>query len=77
MKLKVGMKVKLSAKGAARWGCGGDDPSNPINLVGVLAPKTRGNTVTFPYAVDWSNGFDNVYREGDLEAVAPRMEENE
>lgn len=77
MKLTIGSKVKLSQQGAARWGNReNDDPTNPIGAVGevYLNPRYGKN---FPYDVRWSTGYENCYREGDLELIKPRMEENE
>lgn len=77
MKIEKGSKVRLSQLGIRRWGnLEDDDPTNPVNAIGeVYLNPSYGSG--FPYDVRWSTGYENCYKEGDLELIKPRMEENE
>lgn len=77
MKIVIGSRVRLSQLGIRRWSNReNNDPTNPIDAVGVVYRNPAYGS-SFPYDVRWSTGYENCYKDGDLELIKPRMEENE
>lgn len=61
-----GMKVKISAQGHENYGFGTMNPRGVIGIVSGLADTDDSEPW---YSVDFLNGVNNDYQEGDLDVI--------
>lgn len=68
-KFKVGDRVRMTERGHEYQG---EDPSNPRGVIGNYRPYTSdfGRVFGYKHSVDWDNGENNNYRDGEIELVS-------
>jgi hypothetical protein len=82
MRLKLGMRVRMSAQGKSKWKHQVNNPHDDYGIINELFEDEEiygeqaweegsESEDYFPYQVLWDNGNINSYRYGDLDPILP------